>query len=40
MGHAFDAAALEREEDGKVNVVDKHEQSTRHGAWTGLAIGA
>ena len=40
VGHAFDAAVLERGADGKVKVVDKHEQSTRHGAWTGLAIGA
>jgi uncharacterized membrane protein len=29
-----------RGDDGKVKVADKHEQSTRHGAWTGLAIGA
>ena len=40
VGHAFDAAVLERGADGKVKVVDKHEESTRHGAWTGLAIGA
>ena len=40
VGHAFDAAVLERGADGKVKVVDKHEASTRHGAWTGLAIGA
>jgi len=40
IGHSFDAAVLERGDDGKVKVVDKHEQSTRHGAWTGLAIGA
>ena len=40
VGHEFDAAVLERGADGKVKVVDKHEQSTRHGAWTGLAIGA
>ncbi len=40
VGHAFDAAVLERGADGKVKVVDKHEQTTRHGAWTGLAIGA
>ena len=42
--HAFDAAVIERDEDGKVRVVKKHEQPTRHGAakglgW-GLAIGA
>ena len=39
-GHDFDAAVLERGDDGKVKVTDKHEQSTRHGAWVGLAIGA
>ena len=36
----FDAAVLERGADGTVKVVDKHEASTRHGAWEGLAIGA
>jgi uncharacterized membrane protein len=40
VGHLFDAAVLQRGDDGKVKVVDKHEQSTRHGAWKGLAIGA
>ena len=40
VGHEFDAAVLERGDDGKVKVADKHEQSTRHGAWKGLAIGA
>jgi uncharacterized membrane protein len=40
VGHDFDAAVLEREADGKVKVVDKHEQSTRHSAWKGLALGA
>ncbi len=40
VGHAFDAAVLERGADGKVKVKDKHEQSTRHDAWKGLAIGA
>jgi uncharacterized membrane protein len=42
--HDFDAAVLERDAEGKVHVVRKHEQPTRHGAakgigW-GLAIGA
>lgn len=42
--HDFDAAVIERDEDGEVQVVKKHEQPTRHGAakglgW-GLAIGA
>ena len=42
--HAFDAAVVARDEDGKIQVVKKHEEPTRHGAahglgW-GLAIGA
>lgn len=42
--HDFDAAVLERDDEGKVHVVKKHEQPTRHGGakglgW-GLAIGA
>jgi uncharacterized membrane protein len=42
--HDFDAAVFDRDEEGKVRVVKKHEQPTRHGAahglkW-GLAIGA
>ncbi len=40
VGHDFDAAILERGADGKVKVAKKHEQSTRHGAWEGLALGA
>lgn len=40
VGHDFDAAIVERGEDGKVKVAKKHEESTRHGAWKGLAIGA
>jgi len=40
VGHDFDAAIVERGDDGTVKVVKKHEESTRHGAWTGLAIGA
>jgi uncharacterized membrane protein len=44
VSHDFDAAVLERDADGKVHVIRKHEQPTRHGAakgigW-GLAIGA
>jgi len=40
----FDAAVIARGQDGKVEVVKKHEQPTRHGAahglgW-GLAVGA
>lgn len=37
--HDFDAAVIERGEDGKVEVVKKHEQPTRHGAATGLVTG-
>ena len=42
--HDFDAAVIDRDDEGKVRVVKKHEQPTRHGAakglgW-GLAIGA
>lgn len=42
--HEFDAAVVARDEDGKLEVVKKHEQPTRHGAahglgW-GLAVGA
>jgi uncharacterized membrane protein len=42
--HQFDAAVISRSEDGKIEVVKKHEQPTRHGAahglgW-GLAVGA
>ncbi len=40
VGHDFDAAVIERDADGKVKVAKKHEQSTRHGALGGLAIGA
>jgi uncharacterized membrane protein len=40
VGHDFDAAILERGADGTVKVAKKHEASTRHGAWEGLAIGA
>jgi uncharacterized membrane protein len=40
VGHDFDAAVVERGVDGKIKVADKHEASTRHGAWEGLAIGA
>src|SRR5690349_7444004 len=42
--HDFDAAVVERKDDGSIEVVKKHEEPTRHGAahglgW-GLAVGA
>ena len=40
VGHDFDAAIVERGDDGTIKVAKKHEASTRHGAWEGLAIGA
>jgi uncharacterized membrane protein len=35
----FDAAVVEKNEDGKVR-VHKTEKPTQHGAWTGIAVGA
>jgi uncharacterized membrane protein len=35
----YDAAVLTRGVDGKVTIVEKHEQPTRQGAWGGLGIG-
>jgi len=35
----FDAAVVEKGEDGKVK-VHKTEKPTQHGAWTGIAVGA
>jgi uncharacterized membrane protein len=35
----YDAAVISRHADGKVKIVKKHEQPTRHGAWGGLGIG-
>ena len=37
--HAFDAAVLERDAEGKVHVVRKHEHPTRHGVANGLGWG-
>ena len=34
--HDFDAAVIDRDESGKVRVVKKHEQPTRHGAAAGM----
>lgn len=35
----YDAAIVYKDADGKVH-VHKHEKSTQHGAWTGVAVGA
>lgn len=35
----FDAAVMERHDDGKVKIVKKHEQPTRKGAWVGAGLG-
>jgi uncharacterized membrane protein len=37
--HDFDAAVITKGEDGKVKIVRKHEQPTRHGAAVGLGWG-
>src|SRR3954462_1382863 len=37
--HDFDAAIIARDEHGKVEIVKKHEQPTRHGAAHGLGWG-
>jgi uncharacterized membrane protein len=35
----FDAAVIEKSDDGKVH-LHKTEKPTQHGAWTGIAVGA
>jgi uncharacterized membrane protein len=37
--HDFDAAVIAKKDDGKVDIVKKHEQPTRHGAAHGLGWG-
>ena len=37
--HDFDAAVIAKGDDGKVKIVKKHEQPTRHGAAVGLGWG-
>ena len=37
--HDFDASVIEKDEDGRVRIVKKHEQPTRHGATVGLGWG-
>ncbi len=35
----FDAAVIQRHDDGKVKIVKKHEQPTRKGGWVGAGLG-
>ena len=35
----FDAAVIEKKDDGKVKIVKKHEQPTRKGGWVGAGLG-
>ena len=37
--HDFDASVIAKDERGKVNIIKKHEQPTRHGAAVGLGWG-
>jgi len=37
--HDFDAAVIAKDEKGKVRIVKKHEEPTRHGAAVGLGWG-
>jgi uncharacterized membrane protein len=36
----YDAAVITKNEDGKVEIVDKIEKPTQHGGWAGMAVGA
>src|SRR5215216_7608815 len=36
----YDAAVVTKNDEGKVEVVDKIEKPTEHGGWAGLAVGA
>jgi len=36
----YDAAVITKNEEGKVDIVDKIEKPTQHGGWAGLAVGA
>ena len=36
----YDAAVLTKNDEGKVEAVDKIEKPTQHGGWAGLAVGA
>ena len=35
--HDFDAAIIERDDEGNAHVIKKHEQPTRHGAAKGIS---
>src|SRR4051794_22182990 len=37
--HDFDASVIAKDENGRVRIVKKHEQPTRHGATVGLGWG-
>ncbi len=37
--HDFDAAVIAKDEAGRVSIIKKHEQPTRHGAAVGLGWG-
>ena len=37
--HDFDASVIAKDQDGKVHIVKKHEEPTRHGAAVGLGWG-
>ena len=39
MMDTFDAAVITRTLGGKVKIVKKHEEPTRHGGWAGAGIG-
>ena len=39
IADTFDAAVITRGADGKVKIVKKHEEPTRHGGWAGAGIG-
>ena len=36
----YDAAVVTKNEEGKVEIVDKIEKPTQHGSWYGAAVGA
>jgi uncharacterized membrane protein len=36
----YDAAVITKNEEGKVDIVDKIEKPTEHGGWAGAAVGA